>query len=205
MRGLRVPLLLFAVPAALLGLGQNSADTLWWFDRAALQRGEFWRLWTGHWMHFSLSHLLWNLAVLLAAGTWLERRFPGWLWRHAVVAAPLISLGLFFGEPAMQRYGGLSALATSVVTLLALAQLGARRADRALWSGLLLVIAAKVIHDAGHARALFTRFDSPEVRPSVFAHAFGAAAALALYPFWLRRDTRKPDRPLPLRRPARPR
>lgn len=183
MKTLRIPLLLFALPAALVAFASGQPDRLW-LERTALGHGELWRLWTAHWVHFSPSHLGWNLAVLLAAGAWLERRHPGWLLWHTLVAAPLISLALLVIEPAMHAYGGLSALATSVVTLLALAQLADRRADRPLWTALLLLVAGKILLDAGHASALFARFDAPAVRPSVFAHAAGAVAALGLWPLW---------------------
>lgn len=190
MKALRAPLLGFALPAALLAFAGDSAGRLG-LERTALVRGEVWRLWTAHWVHFSASHLAWNLAALLAAGTWLEHLRPGWLLRHAAVAAPLISLALLVLEPAMRVYGGLSALATSVVTLLALEQLQSRRADRPLWTALLLMVAAKIVYEAGHASALFAHFDAPGVRPSAWAHATGAAAALALWPLWRHLDARR--------------
>ncbi len=190
MKTLRTPLLLFVLPA-LLAFGGGWSGNLW-LERAPLGQGELWRLWTAHWVHFSPSHLGWNLAALAATGAWLERARPGWLWRHTLAAAPLISLILLAVEPAMRVYGGLSALATSVVTLLALVQLQERRADRPLWITLLLLVAGKIIYDAGHATALFSRFDLPGVRPSVFAHAAGAAVALALWPVWSYFDSTPP-------------
>lgn len=192
MKAFRMPLLLFALPAALVAFAASGSGL--WLERFALVEGGFWRLWTAHWVHFSISHLAWNLVVLLGAGAWLERARPGWLLRHTLVAAPLISVILLVAEPAMRVYGGLSALATGVVTLLALVQLHDRRADRALWIALLLVVAAKIVHDASHATALFGRFDTPGVRPSVWAHAAGAGTALALWPLWQHR-TNRPQSP----------
>jgi rhomboid family GlyGly-CTERM serine protease len=190
MKALRVPLLVFALPAALVAFAAHPTDGLV-LERAALAHGEVWRLWNAHWVHFSASHLAWNLAALLAAGTWLEHRRPGWLLRQAVVAAPLVSLALLAVEPGMRAYGGLSALATSVVVLLALEQLQSHRADRPLWTALLLLVAGKIVYDAGHASALFARFDAPGVRPSAWAHAAGAVAALGLWPLWRHLDARR--------------
>lgn len=185
MKSLRLPLALFAAPAVLLRLVPDHTASLV-LDRAAVWLGEPWRLWTGHWVHFSGSHLLWNLTALLAAGAWLERARPGWLLRHTFTAAPLISLGLLALEPAMGSYGGLSALATSVVTLLALEQLRVGRADRAFWIALLLFVSGKILLEAGESSALLARFDSADIRPSRFAHATGALMALGLWPFWRR-------------------
>ncbi len=180
MKSFRPVLLLAVLPAILLWLTPVTHEALL-YDRMAILRGEWWRLWTGHWVHFSVSHLTWNLLVLLGAGVWLEHLRPGRLLRYTLAGAPLISLGLLVGEPAMHTYGGLSGLATGVVTLLALTQLTAAGAARAWWTGALGLIAAKCAFDASHAQALFAQFDSPAIRPSALAHAAGAVTALAFF------------------------
>jgi len=187
MKTLRVPLLLFALPALVIAFAPPRLPLLL-LERRGLFAGEIWRLWTGHWVHFSLPHLTWNLAALVAAGAWLERARPGWLLRHTLVAAPLLSLALILLEPAMHAYGGLSGLATSVVTLLALEQAHARRADRPLWIALLLLVAGKILAEAGQDTTFFTGFASPAVRPARWAHAAGALLGLGLWPWWRRLD-----------------
>jgi rhomboid family GlyGly-CTERM serine protease len=183
MKPFRTPLFLFGLPAVVVAFASSRAGLLL-FDRTALAQGELWRAWTAHWVHFSASHLLWNLAAIIPAGAWLEHRHPGWLLRHTLLATPLVSLLLYFAEPAMQRYGGLSALATSIVTLAALTLVFSARPDRMAGVMLLLLVTGKIAYDLTHATALFSRFDAPLVRPSVFAHAAGAAVALSLWPLW---------------------
>ncbi|AOS43844.1 Rhomboid family protein [Lacunisphaera limnophila] len=177
MKTLRVPLLLFVLPAVLLAFAP-ARHGLVLLDRSAVAAGEVWRLWTGHWVHFSASHLGWNLAVLLAAGTWLERQRPGLLLRHTVIAAPLIGLAVLIGEPALQAYGGLSGLATSVVVLLGLHQLRSGGASRWLWTGLLALVAVKTTGDAIRAETSLVAFALPGVRLSTTAHFAGALSAL---------------------------
>ena len=165
-------MLIFAAP----GTGEAFAC-----DRTAVLHGEWWRLWTGHWVHFSASHLFWNLAVLLVAGPWLEQLRPGLLLRYTLIAAPLISLALLTLEPALQTYGGLSGLAMGVVVLLAAGQLSRRNPDSAWWLALLALVAGKITFDAGHDTALFSRFAATDIRPSALAHAAGAGLALAVF------------------------
>lgn len=203
MKALRLVLPLFALPAALLGL----APQVFLYDRTAILHGEWWRLWTGHWVHFSVSHLAWNLTVLFGAGVWLERLRPGALLRYLPAAAPLISLVLLAGEPVMQSYGGLSGLATGVVTLLALVQLGQDHAGRVWWIGVLALVGWKIAFEAGHAVPLFSRFATSAVRPSALAHAAGAATAVAFFlspPLWschpLKRSSRPAFPPVPIPR-----
>ena len=177
MQPLRVPLLLFAVPAVFVALASAAPDWLV-LDRDALAAGQIWRLWTGHWVHFSASHLGWNLVVLLAAGTWLECVRPGRLWRHALVVTPFISLAILVLEPGLQAYGGLSALATGAVVLLGLHQLRTPDASRLLWIGVLGLVVLKCAGDVLHLGPGFARYDEATVRTSTTAHAAGAIVAV---------------------------
>jgi rhomboid family GlyGly-CTERM serine protease len=177
MQSLRLPLLLFVLPAVIVAYA--SAWHGWLLlDRHALTAGgEIWRLWTGHWVHFSLSHLVWNLAVLLTAGTWLERVRPGLLLRHALVAVPVIGAAVLVFEPRLQAYGGLSAIATGAVVLLALHHFIAPGADRRLWAGVLALVALKCAGDLLHLGPVFARYDEFNVRTSTTAHALGGIVA----------------------------
>ncbi len=177
MKALRHTLLLFALPAALVA----SAPAAFLYDRAAILQGEWWRLWTGHWVHFSFSHLAWNLVVLLGAGTWLEHRQPGAARRYALAAAPLISLGLLAGASEMHTYGGLSGLATGLVALLALVQIRTQPAERGWWLAVLALTAGKIAADAVCSAPLFSRFETGSIQISTLAHLLGALLALPVF------------------------
>lgn len=177
MKALRLPILLFAVPAALVAL-LPGAPALLVLDRAALASGEWWRLWTGHWVHFSSSHLGWNLAVLLAAGSLLERTRPDRLLRFTLLAAPLISAAVLIGEPQLAAYGGLSGLATGTVTLLALTELERSSRDPIWWIGFLLLVAVKSGFDAVSHRSMFSHL-ATGIQVSSTAHLAGLCAAVA--------------------------
>lgn len=177
MKSLRVPLLLFALPAALLAL-LPAGRALFVLDRAAVAGGQLWRLWTGHWVHFSTSHLVWNLLVLLLAGSWLEYLQPGRLWRHAACSAPFIAASVLVFEPGLRVYGGLSGLAMSVVAFLTLEQIRTSGAPRLPWLLVLLLLAAKAGHDLATSESWFARLDGAGVRTSSIAHAAGLTAAV---------------------------
>jgi rhomboid family GlyGly-CTERM serine protease len=176
MKRLGIPVLLFAFPAILFTLVPAGQHWLL-LDRTGVAQGELWRLWTGHWVHFSSAHLAWNVAVLLAAGTWLESVQPGRLWRQALLGAPIISLIILSGDDSLRAYGGLSALATGIVVLLALTQLERSRRDRLYWSTLLLLVLGKSVYDATHDTALFIPFGDTPARPAAMAHLTGAMVA----------------------------
>lgn len=81
------------------------------FDRAGIAAGEVWRLLTGHLVHLGVSHTLLNLAGLILVWFLVGRAYAWqqWLWVMAGSIAA-IDLGLWFGEPSLEWYVGLSGL-----------------------------------------------------------------------------------------------
>lgn len=83
------------------------------YDRAAILRGEVWRLATAHFTHWSPDHLLWDVVAFAALGVVCERR-------HALFAAVIagtalsVSLILLFACPEVTAYRGLSAVASAL-------------------------------------------------------------------------------------------
>ncbi|HJW93252.1 MAG TPA: rhombosortase [Thermoanaerobaculia bacterium] len=79
------------------------------YDRAALLRGEVWRLVTGHFAHWSFAHLAWDVLAFLILGALCERR--RWLFASVILGTALIvSMFLFFCCPEVAMYRGLSSI-----------------------------------------------------------------------------------------------
>jgi rhomboid family GlyGly-CTERM serine protease len=151
------------------------------YERANILAGQAWRLWTGHLVHYTPNHLLWDLAVFLPAGVWLEWITPrGARWFYLL--APLaISLLLILGEPTLDRYAGLSGVATGLLVLLALVQLR-RDANEPpwFWLGVLALVAVKIIVETVAHAPLVVRFDAG-VRTVPLAHVGGVLCALIAF------------------------
>ena len=173
-------LLVGVAAAACLALPQFS-DTLL-FRRAELASGEYWRLWTGHLVHFGGRHLIADLAVFLVAGTWLES-FAPWTARGFLVLAPAaISAFLYFADPHLTFYGGLSGVAVGLLVLLALVQLRHDKlAPRWIWVGVLVLVAVKVALEAFTNTPLVSDF-GPDIKVSSLAHLGGILCALLAWP-----------------------
>ena len=201
----RHPAALATIPWASLGvvavaLGLAAAPTLapsLLYDRAALERGEYWRLWTGHFVHFGLSHLLWNLAVFAVAGVWAERVAPRRARVLLIVAPPIIGVALFGLDPNLGFYGGLSGVTAAMLTFLAFAQLAriaeteaaaavvvagaearpAPTSDRWFWRAVLALIILKIAAEFAVSLPQFARFASEGIQPVPLAHLAGVLAA----------------------------
>jgi rhomboid family GlyGly-CTERM serine protease len=163
------------------------------FDRAAILRGEWWRLITGHLVHFSPSHLLFDLTVFVLAGGLVEARSRHLFWALLASATMLIALALLAFVPELRFYGGLSGIATAMLFLIALnyaGQIGPLR-----WCGIVVVLGTvtKFCIEVFSHQPLFAQFDSPTVRLVTLAHGMGmVAAALA---WWATRAAHTPAAP----------
>ena len=174
---------------ATLGIGLLAGAAFAWprlaeafiYGRAEILSGQAWRLWTGHLVHYSASHLTWDLAVFLAAGLWLERIAPRLARGFYLLAPPAISGALLWGEPALERYAGLSGLAAGLLVLLALVQLQpGTREPRWFWLAVLALVAVKVGVETTTQTPLLARFDAG-VRVVPLAHLAGIACAVAAF------------------------
>ncbi len=142
------------------------------FDRAAIIGGQWWRLITGNWVHFSADHLLADAVAVGMAGALIERR-EGMrvFWLYAAAAAG-VGLAVFFLAPTVVQYGGLSGVACGAFGYLALSEI--KRSSVRRWTPalVLVLLVAKVGWEYATGRALFVNTnDSMMVLP--LAHAAG--------------------------------
>ena len=111
-----------------LGLGAAAlfalfgpAPEAWLYDRAAIEGGELWRLVTGHLVHSDRVHLAWNLGALLLLGGLAEMRLGARALIGPLVLGVLaIDAWLWWAEPELLRYCGLSGLLNGLFVALAL-------------------------------------------------------------------------------------
>lgn len=150
------------------------------YDRTALAAGETWRLWTGHLCHFGWFHALADTTVFTFASIALTRRRGLSLTGtcvHSLVALPaFISLAIFFLDPAMPRYAGLSGINVALLVFLSLDGFRRNRGDW-FWPALLAVHAIELLVENvnGGIGGGAIRFDEPAIRIATIAHLAGAA------------------------------
>ena len=159
--------------AAYLVLG--AAPEAWVFDRVAIAQGEWWRLVTGHWVHSDLAHAAWDIIALLLFGALFEARLKWRLPLVLLVATVGVDMWLWWGEPALDHYCGLSGILNGLLIA------GLLYLWRDLRHPLILLTAAgaalKIIVEINVGQALFTQTAWPSV-PTV--HAAGFVSGLVL-------------------------
>lgn len=149
------------------------------YDRAALAGGGWWRLWTGHLVHFGWPHFLIDTGLLLIVGCFAEWRHPRFTRLGLGLMPALVSAALFWFEPGMTRYAGLSALNLGLLLYVALQ--GWRQDRREwFWPAVVALYVGELAleHFQGGRGGGAIRFDEPGVRIATGAHLASAAYAL---------------------------
>jgi rhomboid family GlyGly-CTERM serine protease len=153
--------------------GEALSSGLAW-ERTAILHGELWRLWSGHLVHYSISHAAADTLVLLAMGLYAEplvgsRRFGLML----AGAATLLSLALLVLAPALNEYRGASGLAVLTAVLGGVLAWRRHPGSRPMLGCAALALAAKTLWEACAHTAAFA--DLPAgVSVAWQAHLLGA-------------------------------
>ena len=147
------------------------------YDRNRVLAGEVWRLVTGHAVHLSMSHALYNIVLFSVAGIWLERR-NGLRYAWLIGLTALVgSLYFLIFMPEMAFYGGLSGVISAAVVYLCLQEMRQGGFARAVWATILLLFLAKVGYEILIGQTVFATPDATpfEVVPAI--HIIGAVVA----------------------------
>ena len=188
----RFPWLTLALAAATIAvpLLPGAADWLQ-YDRAALCRGELWRLFTAHLAHFGTNHLLWDLAVFLVLGCATERQSRPRFAVALALATVSITAAVWLWQPQFVLYRGLSGLDCALVGLFA-ASLCRRGHQPATACGALVLAAcaAKCVFEIATARTVFATGDT--FAPVPLAHLVGMLSGVTTHLL----SSKAPPRPL---------
>jgi len=177
-RWLDIPL---TIGVSLFALGAAFAPRMggWLeFNRSAVMAGEWWRILTGHFVHWNLDHLMWDLLVFVVLSAMCERRNQMRFVVTLSAAAVLISAATWWLLPDVASYRGLSGLDTAIFALLAVSNLQECWQRRqwlgvAVVSGLVVALAAKIGFEAVTGGTWFVDASRGGFRPVPLAHVVG--------------------------------
>ena len=152
------------------------------WDRSAIAAGQFWRLLTGHWVHWSFEHLFWSGGAFILPALVCQRIAPRRFMACVLISAIAISAAVFLTNISMAR--GLSGIDSALFTLLAVVvardAIATREPGRAVAAGALLIaLASKILYESVTGRAFFVQGDA-SVMVVPLAHAVGAAVGVLL-------------------------
>jgi rhomboid family GlyGly-CTERM serine protease len=169
--------LVLTMLALALYLTAGAAPSTWVYDRMAIGQGDWWRLLSGHWVHSGPQHACWDIGALLVLGLSFESYLRNELFFTLILGTLGVDLWLWFVEPSLGFYCGLSAILNS---LLALGLVRAWETLRHPWvwfTGAGAVV--KILLEVAGGEALLTDTAWPSV-PEVHGVGFACGLVLAL-------------------------
>ena len=174
----------FVLVAVVATIFQSNADwrPILLYDRAAIADGQWWRVWSGHLVHFGWPHFVADVGLFLILGYVLgstqAKLGPLVLFLLPVV----ISASVYFFDPQMLRYGGLSAV--DLALLLFIAGQGWQHDWKDwFWPAVLTIYAGEIVLESTLGRGRgggLIRFDDPEIHVATSAHLAAAACAMLM-------------------------
>ncbi|MCB1055237.1 MAG: rhombosortase [Acidobacteria bacterium] len=179
--GIALIALVATLPATLWG---RRAALVGVYERAAVLRGEVWRLVTAYFVHLDPRHLAWNLLALGVVALLFAGELPARTWLVVTLVTCVgASVALLLFSPRVVAMAGLSGLLHGLLAAGALAAAKARR-----WTGFLALalLTAKLVAEAVHGPMPWTAgLLGPGVATQ--AHLYGALAGLVAVAPALRR------------------
>lgn len=152
------------------------------YNRAAIAQGELWRIWTGHIVHFGWPHGLADGSLFVLIGWYLERTQRTFSYWSLLLQPMVVSAALFWFDPQMNIYGGLSGLNVGLLVFLACRGWHRDRLDW-FWPAILLIHVIELyleIRNQGHGGGAI-RFDDSGIRVATIAHIGGALYGVACW------------------------
>lgn len=154
----------------------------WRFDRALIANGDFWLLFSGHLVHLNWTHWVLNMAGLAIVAFFFSpyASLRQWLW-VLFCAALFAGVGMYWRDPQMQTYVGLSGVLHGLFIFGALREI---RRYPASGYVLLTLLVGKLLWEANYG-PLPGSEAMTRGRVATDAHLYGAYgggfAALLLY------------------------
>jgi rhomboid family GlyGly-CTERM serine protease len=174
----RGPLLAATLTLVALLAGSSAA---WELDRSAVDDGQLWRLWTGHFVHYGPAHAMGDIVAFFGWAAVLEAINRRLLAVALVCTLTATGVGVWLLCPQVMFYGGLSAIDVGLsVTLLCVLASSARLArlpgSRVLVYAILTGHVVKAVYEVWQGHALLAPDLGPGVQLLPAAHFFGGAA-----------------------------
>lgn len=105
-----MPAIIFLISAVMYFLPAPIEHSLI-YDRSDITNGQLWRFITAHLMHTNLNHLLLNLAGLTMLWALHGDHYTPKTYLLAFISSLVVcSLGIYYFDPSMERYVGLSGI-----------------------------------------------------------------------------------------------
>ncbi len=115
----RTPIVTLAFAVCALAALSPAVSQSLQIERSAVIEGEWWRVATGHFTHWSFDHFLWDVGMLVVLGVLCESRHRARFVAAILAAVIAISSAVLLLQPSLATYRGASGIDTVLFAMLA--------------------------------------------------------------------------------------
>lgn len=151
------------------------------FDRIGIWKGELWRIFTCHLVHFSILHLSYNLFVFVVSGYIIEKNCYGNFGWLLICMALAISITLFILEPDMAYYGGLSGIACGSLYYCALMSVKKDWTWKSIHLLIIIFIPIKIAVEIYNKTSIMPYLERQSFVPMHASHIVGCFVAILFF------------------------
>lgn len=144
------------------------------FDRLAIGQGEWWRLISGHLVHSSCDHLLWDVLAFFFIAAYVELKSMKLLWVSLISGGIAVNMLLLSPWSGLTFYCGLSGILFAPLTFAL--WLNWQRSIGIYAIAPIIICVGKLVWELTQLNALFMVSGWP---PYPLAHVAGVAAGIA--------------------------
>lgn len=145
------------------------------FDRLAIEQGEWWRLITGHLVHSSYNHLLWDVLAFFCIAAYVELKSIKLLWISLIGGFVAVNLLLLSSWSGLSLYCGLSGMLFAPLTLAL--WLNWQRSTGIYAVAPVIICAGKLVWEISQSNTFFVTSGWPAYP---LAHVAGVVGGLAV-------------------------
>jgi rhomboid family GlyGly-CTERM serine protease len=178
--------LVMSLAAIALFVAGNELVDLLAFDKAMISAGEVWRIITGHFIHYDLDHVFWDVLAFTILGTIIEKEHSRHLIASLLVSLLFVSVWLFVVESQLSLYYGLSGALNGWLAIAVLTKWEQFKERRYLL--ILFATLLKIAYEVCVQRPLFVTSDIVTIPSS---HVAGILGGLAYFGFMKAVDVHK--------------
>ena len=154
-------------------------SSLFVYHRPVILNGEIWRLFTAPFVHFSASHIFWDVLIFGVAGFAVNASGFRYFWIVCCLAAIIPGLLFLHFFPELEYYGGLSGLATGAVTYYCLYSIFLTERKKQMWILILITVGFKIFVEMTLNESIFVKTSTADFKVLPSAHIVGYLGAIA--------------------------
>lgn len=150
------------------------------FNRNAIGAGQWWRLVTGHLVHYGWPHMAADMSVFVAL-CWIAGRRGTGVLRMTAVAIPVIGAAIYFCSPATITYRGMSGVDAALFGWVLVTMATERGGWRSVaYVGMLVLAVGRFAFETATGQSLLPTSLPEDIAVVGSAHLAGLAVGCAM-------------------------